>query len=184
MVRSQTKLSGPAARTFETTQEKILANPHTKIRTVRKSFLRTRGREAKTAWAIVAENIKELAACAHPSSEDLAEGFTLSRFLTLLEEDVGLAVVLCRNTPKKLDNAVQEVTRLDSMNQMVKKSKSVNPVQAGDVTSVIAVNMQQVLNGISELKISQEENVSSFKGKLNEHEERLCCLEGCQISSR
>ena len=35
-------------------------------------------------WATVAENIKELATQAHPQSEDLASGFAMLRFLTIL----------------------------------------------------------------------------------------------------
>lgn len=79
-----------------------------------------------------------------------------------------------RSAPKTLDEAVQEATRLDNTNQTVKKPKSVNPVQAADA---VAVSMQQVLNGISELRVSQKENFSSLKGKLDDHEERLRCLE-------
>ena len=71
-----------------------------------------------------------------------------------------------RSTPKTLDEAVWEATRLDSINQTVKKQKSVNPVQAADA---MAVSMKQVLNGISE--------IFSFKGKLDDHKERLHCLE-------
>ena len=44
-------------------------------------------------WATVAENIKELATRAHPQPEDLASGFAMSRFLTLLQEDSDLAIV-------------------------------------------------------------------------------------------
>ena len=111
-------------------------------------------------WATVAENIKELAARAHPSSDGLAEGFALSRFLTLLEEDADLAVGVRRSAPKTLDEAVREATRLDSINQTVKKPKAVNPVEAA---GTMAVSMQQVLNGISELKVSQEDNFSSMR---------------------
>ncbi|KAL5488507.1 hypothetical protein EMCRGX_G017449 [Ephydatia muelleri] len=81
-------------------------------------------------WAAVAENIKELAARAHPRSEDLAEGFALSRLLTLLQEDADLAVGVRRSAPKTLDDAVREATRLDSINQAVRKPKSVNPLEA------------------------------------------------------
>ena len=56
----------------------------------------------------------------------------------------------------------------------MKKPKAVNPVEAA---GTMAVSMQQVLNGISELKVSQEDNFSSIKGKLDNHEERLRCLE-------
>ena len=90
-------------------------------------------------WAAVAENIKELAARAHPRSEDLAEGFALSRLLTLLQEDADLAVGVRRSAPKTLDDAVREATRLDSINQAVRKPKSVNPLEAA---GTMAVSMQ------------------------------------------
>ena len=46
-----------------------------------------------------------------------------------------------------------------------------------EAAGTMAVSTQQVLNGISELKVSQEDNFSSIKGKLDNHEERLRCLE-------
>ena len=56
----------------------------------------------------------------------------------------------------------------------MKKPKAVNPVEAA---GTMAVSMQEVLNDISELKVSQEDTFSSIKGKLDNHEERLRCLE-------
>ena len=182
----EAKLSGQAARAFEVIDEdtkkdfdgvaEILTRrfePESRQLLYQEklfAYQRKRGED----WATVAENIKELAARAHPSSDGLAEGFALSRFLTLLEEDADLAVGVRRSAPKTLDEAVREATRLDSINQTVKKPKAVNPVEAA---GTMAVSMQQVLNGISELKVSQEDNFSSIKGKLDNHEERLRCLE-------
>ena len=65
----------------------------------------------------------------HPSYENLTEGFTLSRFLTLLEEDADLAVGVRRSAPKTLDEAVREATRLDGINQTVEKAKKCQPSQ-------------------------------------------------------
>ena len=75
-------------------------------------------------WATVAENMKELAAQAHPSSEDLAEGFALHRFLTPLEVDVDLAVKVHRSTTKKFEDAIQEAPCFDNINPTFNKPNS------------------------------------------------------------
>ena len=52
--------------------------------------------------------VEELAIRAHSQSEDLASGFAMSRFVTLLEEDCDLAIRVRRSGPKTLNDAVQE----------------------------------------------------------------------------
>ena len=53
-------------------------------------------------WATVGEKLKEIASHAYPDSDNLAEGFALSRFLTLLERDMELAIGVQRSTPMML----------------------------------------------------------------------------------
>ena len=122
----EAKLSGQAARAFEVIDEdtKKDFDGHGIVEILTRRFepesrqllyqekLFAFQRKGGEDWATVAENIKELAARAHPSSDGLAEGFALSRFLTLLEE---VAVGVRRSAPKTLDEAVREATRLDSM---------------------------------------------------------------------
>ena len=134
-------------------------------------------------WATVAESIKELATRAHPQSEDLASGFAMSRFLTLLEEDSDLAIGVRRSAPKTLNEAVQEATRLECINHAVHKrsvhmsapinlDKGLSP-QVAD----LAKSIQMLAEGIAGLKASQEQNFATMKNSLSEHENRLLQLE-------
>lgn len=130
--------------------------------------------------------MKELASRAYPDSDDLAEGFALSKFLTLLERDMELAVGVQRSTPKKLDDAVSEAIRLDCINQAVKRSRPmgvhavqhpINHVPTGTRPTPSSSELQQVLKGIEDLRASQEQNFSSIRGQLDNHEERLRSIE-------
>ena len=134
-------------------------------------------------WATVAENVKELATQAHPQSEDLASGFAMSRFLTLLEEDSDLAIRVrtCRSAPKTLNEAVQEATRLECINHAVhKRSVHVSaPINLDKGLSLadLAKSIQMLAEGIAGLKASQEQNFATMKNSLSEHENRLLQLE-------
>ena len=152
-------------------------------RLVYQEKLRAYQRKKGEDWATVAENIKELAARAHPQSEDLASGFAMSRFLALLEEDSDLAIGVRRSGPKTLNEAIQEAIRLECINHAVHKrsvhvsapvnlDKGLSP-QVAD----LAKSIQALAEGIAGLETSQEQNFASMKSSLSEHENRLRQLE-------
>ena len=138
--------------------------------------------------------VEELAIRAHSQSEDLASGFAMSRFVTLLEEDSNLAIRVRRSGPKTLNDAVQEAILskrqscqeaiwLECINHAVHKrnvhvsapvslDKGLSP-QVAD----LAKSIQALAEGIAGLKTSQEQNFATVKSSLNEHENHLHQLE-------
>lgn len=99
------------------------------------------------SWDVVAGNVKELASRAHPASEGPVQGFAMSKFLSLLEEDMELAIGVRQGAPKTLDAAVQEAVRLDCINRTVRKPK-VNAVPSDREKTQTTDDIQSVLKGI------------------------------------
>ena len=90
------------------------------------------------------------------------------------------------STPKKLDDAVNKAIQPDCINQAVKRSRPmgvhavqhpINNVPTGTCPTPSSSELQQVLKGIEDLKASQEPNISSIRGQLDNHEERLRSIE-------
>ena len=178
------KLTGHAALAFETLDDdsretfdsavEALTNrfePAAKQLVYQEKLLgyqRTKGDD----WDAVAGNVKELASGAHPDSEDLAQGFAMSKSLSLLEEDTEFAIGVRQSAPKTLDEAVREAVFLDCINRTMRKP-NVNAVPSDREKTQTIDDIQSVLKGICELKVGQEQNFRTIKGKLEEHDERL-----------
>ena len=101
-------------------------------------------------------------------SPPIRSGFAMSQFLALYEEDSDLTIGVCRCGPKTPNDAVQEIIRLEYINDAPQEKCRLSP-QVADLAKSI--------QGIAGLKTSQEQNFVTMNSSLNEHENRLRQLE-------
>eukprot|EP00731_Ephydatia_muelleri_P002072 Em0001g2072a len=171
------KLTGQAALTLETLDadtrndfEASMAGPDTP--------LRARGEEVGVSGEVMGLPEEERRRLGHRGREHkrarnsgsppIRSGFAMSQFLALYEEDSDLTIGVCRCGPKTPNDAVQEIIRLEYINDAPQEKCRLSPRVA---------DLAKSIQGIAGLKTSQEQNFVTMNSSLNEHENRLRQLE-------